>query len=89
MGKRRQPMVMAVAARVIEFYNPSWAKIWVQKLGGLSPLSVTDRGESLLIFETLFIAQRGMERGTPARMGQGFGAAEWNPCITHVFQASP
>ena len=58
-------------------------EIEFQKLGGLSPLSVTDRGESLLIFESLFIAQGGAERGTPARMGRGFGAAEWNP-LHHV-----
>ena len=48
------PMVTAVVVRVIEFYSPRVRKIGVQKLGGLSPLSVTDRGESLLIFGNLF-----------------------------------
>ena len=47
------PIVTAVVVRVIEFYSPRVRKIGVQKLGGLSPLSVTDRGESLLIFGSM------------------------------------
>ena len=68
-------MTVTAAERVIDFYSPSFvfnSDVHIQ--GGLSPLSVTDRGESLLIFDHALVRRLGRSRGS--RLGWDVG---WVP----------